>query len=109
MIQSRTTFADPHFREVTPVYRVDFWEATPGGAWGLEAVVLTGASDVDEVMHWVEDHRHGRRVELFVEIDGGPAVSEVVPRRYGLIRLKGEDPNDGVAVPLGTFIPAEGV
>jgi hypothetical protein len=71
----------------------------------LEAFVLTGASDVTEVLSWVEHRRAGRRVELFVEIDGGPAMSPDVPRQSGLIRISGADPNDGIAVPLGAFVP----
>lgn len=107
MIESLTTFADPHFREVTPVYRVNFWASAPHGAWGLESVVLVGASDVREVLDWIDDRRHGREVELFVEIDGGPAVPDDVPRKYGLIRILGDDPTDGITAQFGTLVPTE--
>lgn len=109
MITSHTTFADPPFLEVAPVYRVNFWGCAPGGAWGLDAFVLTGASDVADVMSWVEPRRHGRKVELFVEVNADPAVLMDVQRRSGLIRILGEDPDEGVTVPLGTFVPEEGL
>lgn len=105
MISSGTSFADPLFLEATPAYRVNFWEGGPSGGWNLDAFVLSGASDVAEVLKWVEQRRQGRTVELFVEVNADPAVSMDARRRSGLIRILGEDPNEGVTVSFGVFAP----
>lgn len=107
MIESSTTFADPRFVEFAPVYRVNFWAPAPGGGWGLEAVVLRGASSVSEVLDWVADLRGARKVEVFVEVDSEHTTGSDVPRRSGLIRILGENPDEGVTVALGSFIPRE--
>jgi len=106
MFVSPTTFADPgFFSQSQPVYRINFWERhTKNGAWNLDAYVLTGAVDVNEVLRWVETHQGPRRVEVFVEVDGGPPDSPDTPRNFGLIRIAGEDPNNGASIPLGTFV-----
>lgn len=106
MIASPTTFADPRWLDSSPVYRVNFWALTSGGAWGLEAFVLFDVTDVTEVVAWVEHHRHARKVEVFVEVEGGPKNSEEEPRTFGLIRILGDNPNGGVVVPMGTFVHA---
>ena len=109
MITSHTTWADPLFLEDAPVYPVNFWGRSPGDGLAMEAFVLVGASDVAEVMSWVKHQRHGRKVELFVEVNADPAVSMDVQRRSGLVRILGEEPDKGVTVPLGTFVPEDGL
>jgi hypothetical protein len=109
MISSRTTFADPLFLEVTPVYRVNFWELGPSDGWNLDAFRLIGASDVAEVMSWVEQCRRGRNIELFVEVHTDPATSMDIQRRSGLVRILGEDPDEGITVPFGNFVPEGGL
>ncbi|MCI2266672.1 hypothetical protein [Sediminivirga luteola] len=37
------------------------------GAWALDVIVLIGASDVIEVLAWVETNRAGRRAGVFAE------------------------------------------
>ena len=69
----------------SPTYRVNFW--TPSGeVWALRAYVITGATDVTEVLQWVKENSGGQQVEVFAEMDTEP-VESGVPRRAGLIRL----------------------
>lgn len=107
MIASPTTFADPRSMVAAPAYRVNFWAPLSGGAWSLDAFVLFEVADVTEVMAWVEQHRDARKVEVFVEVEGGPETPKAEPRRSGLIRILGDDPNKGVSVPMGTFVHEE--
>lgn len=91
-----TTFID------STTYRVNFWKPS-GQVWELQAYVLTQASAVTEVLEWVEENRHGRRVEVFAEMKAEP-VTPGVPRTAGLVRLIGENPNAGKSVRFGSFV-----
>lgn len=72
----------------------------------LEAFVVTDAADVTEVVRWAEESSDGRRVEIFAEMDHEP-VRRGVPRRAGLVRLMGSNPNEGVSVEIGRFVKIE--
>lgn len=86
----------------SPNYRINFW--TPSGeVWALRAFVITGATDVTEVLQWVEENKDGQHVEVFAEMDTMP-VQPGVPRQSGLIRLLGSNPNAGVSSRIGTFV-----
>lgn len=87
-------------------YRVNFWESTAGSdAWALDAFVLTEARDVRDAIEWIERHAHGRRFELFVELDAEPVGAPELPRKTPLVRIIGEDPNDGRSRTIGQFVP----
>tara|TARA_R110002124_G_C8819951_1_gene503865 strand:- start:27 stop:347 length:321 start_codon:yes stop_codon:yes gene_type:complete len=79
-----------------PVYRVNFWEKPISAAfgWNLDAWVVFGAADLDEVSQWVEDHAKGRRYELFVEAVSQTYSGLETPRTASLVRLAGVNPND---------------
>ncbi|QQB16062.1 hypothetical protein I6H47_08285 [Brevibacterium casei] len=79
----------------SPTYRVNFWERSGTEAWNLEAFVLADARDLHEVLDWISNNERGRRVELFVELEGEPFTSLDTPRKTDLIRLSGSDANDG--------------
>lgn len=99
-----TVHAEPRDLLEEPRYRVNFWQMTPGGAWALDAFVLTGASDITEVLRWVEDHVRDRRFEVFAEIDDEVVGSFERPRRTGLIQLAGSNPNESVTAQMGVFV-----
>lgn len=85
-----------------PAYRVNFW--TPSGeVWALRAFVITGATDVTEVLQWVEENKDGQHVEVFAEMDTEP-VEPGVPRQAGFVRLLGNNPNPGKSSHIGTFV-----
>ncbi|MCI2265606.1 hypothetical protein [Sediminivirga luteola] len=73
---------------------MNFWEHDAYGSWALDAFVLTGAADVNEVLEWVEANRAGRRVEVFVEADDEPVKPFGEPRTSELLRLLGSNPNE---------------
>ncbi|QYH35843.1 hypothetical protein FFT87_07695 [Salinibacterium sp. M195] len=79
-----------------PVYRVNFWAKPLSAAfgWNLDAWVVFGAADLDEVSQWVEDHAKGRRYELFVETVSQTYSGFEKPRTASLVRLAGANPND---------------
>lgn len=91
--------------EGSPTYRVNFWESYGKESWNLQAFVLSGARDLEEVLDWISRNKNGRRVELFVELEDEPFASFSTPRKSDLIRLCESDPNEGdsafgfVAVP----------
>lgn len=86
----------------SPSYRVNFW--TPSDeVWTLRAFVIIGATDITEVLQWVEENRDGRQVEVFAEMDT-ETVEPDVPRQAGLVRLLGNNPNAGVSSHIGTFV-----
>lgn len=101
-----TVHAEPRELLGSPIYRVHFWQQpAPGYSWPLEAYVLTEAEGVTEVLNWVEEHARGRQVEVFAEMDEEPVGSFTTPRRTGLLRLLGSNPNaeGGVTVEIGRF------
>jgi hypothetical protein len=105
MIVSATTHAEPRLLETDITYRVDFWHPSDRN-WNLDAYVVTDAADAREVLTWiVENLTEGCTFELYVEVDAPPVDSAVAPRRSGLIRIAGENPNLGVTVPMGEFVP----
>lgn len=90
-----TVHAEPRYLADHPNYRVNFWERPrPGQAWNLEAFALTKVSSVAEVLKWVDEHVDGRRFEVFAETDDESHRSFDSPRRSGLLRLLGSNPND---------------
>lgn len=99
-----TDYAEPRAWVYSPCYRVNFWQQShPGDAWGLDAYALIDVEDVSEVLRWVDKHAEGRHFELFVEMDYEPEGSFGTPRKTGLIRLLGSNPNPGVTVEIGRF------
>lgn len=102
-----TVHAEPRESVNLPVYRVNFWQQPPPGAgWSLDAYVLTEVDDINEVLLWVDEHAHGRRVEVFAEMDEEPVGSFETPRKAGLVRLLGTNPNEeeGVTIEFGSFV-----
>lgn len=98
-----TVHAEPRKSVDVPTYRVNFWQRpAPGWAWSLDAYALTDAADISEVLQWVGEHAHGRRFEVFAEMDEESAGSFQTPRKSGLVRLLGSNPNaeDSVTVRL---------
>ncbi len=53
-------------RELGAVYRVCFWSA---GRTVCDEFELTGAADVNEVLHWIDQHASGRDVEAMLVVD----------------------------------------
>lgn len=101
-----TVHAEPEGYQDCPTYRVNFWQRRPGRvAFSLEAFVVSGASDVNQVKEWIRTHAAGRSYELFVEVGGGAPGDFQTPRTGALIRLEGEDPNLGEMTEIGRFIP----
>ncbi|GAA1121623.1 hypothetical protein [Citricoccus alkalitolerans] len=89
-----TVHAEPRESVDSPLYRVNFWQKPARGrAWSLDAYALTDAKDVAEVLRWVDEHAHGRRVEVFAEMNDEPEGSFQTPRKTGLVRLLGSNPN----------------
>lgn len=89
----------------SPTYRVNFWESSGRESWNLEAFVLSGARDLQEVLNWIESNENGRRVELFVELDDEPFTSFGTPRKSDLVRLQGIDPNEDEAKSAFVVVP----
>ena len=54
-------------REERAVYRVYFWSA---GRTMSHEFELTGATDVHEVLRWIDANADGREVELLVAVHG---------------------------------------
>jgi hypothetical protein len=78
----------------SPTYRVNFWERpSPEQGWNLDAFALTDVENVTEALRWVDEHARGRRFEIFVEMDDEQEASFHTPRKTGLIRLSGSNPN----------------
>jgi hypothetical protein len=99
-----TVHAEPRDSVELPWFRVNFWEQPSAEwAWTLEAHILTDAHDISEVLHWVEEHARGRRVEVFAEVDREPEPKYASPRTTALVRLLGIDPNSGTAVEFTHF------
>lgn len=106
MRASETVHAEPRDVLDSPSYRVNFWQqASPPRGWALDAYVLSDVEDLAEVQQWIEENAHGRRFELFVEVDNEPPGPFTSPRKSRLVRLLGSNPNAGVSVPIGSFIP----
>lgn len=97
-----TVHAEPRDSVDKPAYRVNFWQQS-GGSWNLDAYALTEVEDVAEVLRWVDENATGRRFEVFAEVDDEPVGSFHNPRRSGLIRLLGANPNVGQTVEIGRF------
>lgn len=94
MYEIPTVHDEPRKSVDWPVYRVNFWQKPASGrAWSLDAYALTDADDITEVLRWVDEHACGRRVEVFAEMDDEPEGSFPIPRKTGLVRLLGRNPN----------------
>ncbi|MGX5359130.1 hypothetical protein [Kocuria sp. KH4] len=101
-----TIHAEPKSFVDSPIYRVNFWQQpVPEGAWMLDAYILVDVKDINEVIFWVGEHSQGRRFEIFAEVEEWPVGRFGVPRKTGLLRLLGNDPNEegGVTVKFGEF------
>jgi hypothetical protein len=99
-----TVHAEPRDSVDSPAYRVNFWQrSSPEQAWSLDAYALAEVEDITEVLQWVGQHAAGRRFEVFVEMDREPTRSFQSPRKAGLIRLLGSNPNAGETVEIGRF------
>jgi hypothetical protein len=55
------------------------------------------------VIRWVDEHANGRLFELFVETGFEPEEPFGVPRKTGLVRLLGSNPNASESVEIGRF------
>lgn len=100
-----TVHAEPRNSVDSPNYRVNFWQRpSPGFAWSLDAYALTEVEDVAEVLRWVDEHARGRRFELFAELDDEPEGPFERPRKAGLVRLLGSNPNAGETIEIGHFV-----
>lgn len=107
MHASETLHAENHEFIDSPLYRVNFWEqASPPRGWMLDAFVLSDVEDLTQVQQWIEENARGRRFELFVEMQHEPVGPFESPRKSGLIRLLGSNPNAGETVHVASFIPA---
>ena len=103
---SATVHAEPRDLLDSPNYRVNFWEqATPLRGWALDAYVLSEVKDITEVHQWIEENAHGRRLELFVEIDDEQLGPFTRPRKSRLVRLLGSNPNVGSSEQVELFTP----
>ncbi|WP_232331589.1 hypothetical protein [Agromyces laixinhei] len=100
-----TVHAEPRDSVESPGFRVNFWQRpSPETAWSLDAYVLSGAQDVDEVLRWVDEHAQGRRFEVFAEMEVEQVKAFAEPRTTPLLRLLGEDPNAGESAEIGRFV-----
>ena len=95
-----TVHAEPSALIEDPNYRVNFWSPS-GDTWSLDAWVLIGARDVNEVLQWVEKQAKGRQAEVFVEMAEDPARKFQTPRTSGLIRVYGTNPIAGITMEFG--------
>jgi hypothetical protein len=98
-----TVHAEPRASVNSPSYRVNFWQES-GQAWSLDAYALLEVEDINEVLHWVEEHASGRRFEVFAETDLEPEEAFQDPRKTGLVRLLGSNPNAVVLAEIGRFV-----
>lgn len=106
MQASETVHAENHDFVDSPFYRVNFWEqASPPRGWMLDAFVLSDVEDLTQVHQWIEENARGRRFELFVEMQHEPVQPFASPRKSGLIRLLGSNPNAGEPVYISAFAP----
>jgi hypothetical protein len=97
-----TVHAEPHGSIDSPNYRVNFWQPSPRRtSWNLDAFVLTDVENLTDALRWVNEHAHGRRFELFVEIDEVAATPFETPRAAELVRLLGSNPNAGKSEVIG--------
>lgn len=108
VITFETDYAEPRDMIETPRFRVNFWDRplTEGG-WSLDAHVLSDVGDVGdvtEVLRWVEERAHGRRFEVFAEIDDESARDFGTPRKTALVRLLGSNPNAGELTEIARFV-----
>jgi len=89
-----TGHAEPSEYIESPIYRVNFWERPqPGFAFNLDAFVLSGAADVEEVLSWIAENARDRMYELLVEVDSEKIEPGLQIRSAALIHLSGADPN----------------
>lgn len=94
-----TDHAEPRDVVELPCYRVNFWvQPHPGHAWNLDANVLIDVGDIAEVLRWVDGHANGRPFEVFAEMQDEPERAFGTPRKTGLVRLLGSNPNAGGTV-----------
>lgn len=99
-----TVHAEPRDCAESPCYRINFWvQPLPGYGWNLDAYALTDVEDVSEVLRWVDEHANGRLFEVFAETDFEPEGSFETPRKTGLVRLLGSNPNAGESFEMGHF------
>lgn len=89
----------PWVREA-PNYRVNFWQKM-GESWGLDAHVLTGVENVEQVLRWAEGRRDGREVEIFVGTELEPIGPVRQERKSALVRVFGTNPNAGKTSVVG--------
>ena len=102
---SETVHAENRCTLDSPFYRVNFWEqASPPRGWMLDAYMLSEVDGVTEVYQWIEEKAHGRRFELFVEMQEEPLGPFASPRKSDLIRLAGSNPNAEEAVHITTLL-----
>ena len=100
----QTDHAEPHDSVDSPCYRVNFWmQLRRGYSWALDAYALVEVQDVSEALRWVDEHANGRLFELFAETDFEPEAPFGIPRKTGLVRLLGSNPNAGETVEIGRF------
>jgi hypothetical protein len=99
-----TDHAEPRDSVDAPCYRVNFWvQPRPGYSWALDAYALVEVQDVSEALRWVDEHANGRLFELFAETDFEPEAPFGTPRKTGLVRLLGSNPNAGETVEIARF------
>ena len=99
-----TVHAEPRDSTDSPCYRVNFWQAGPPGySWNLDAYALADVADVAEVLRWVDENSNGRPYEVFAEIGDEPEGTFQTPRKAGLVRLLGTNPNEGETVEVARF------
>jgi hypothetical protein len=81
---------------------VNFWQQSPlRTSWNLDAFVLTDLKNVSDALRWVDEHAHGRRFEMFVEIGQTATTPFETPRTSKLVRLLGSNPNAGEPEGIG--------
>lgn len=99
-----TDHAEARYCEDSPCYRVNFWvQPHPGYAWNLDAHALLEVKDVYEALRWVDEHADGRLFELFAETELELEGAFGTPRKTGLVRLLGSNPNAGETVEIRLF------
>ena len=72
---------DQNWEDVSPRYRVYFFEGTAS-----DEFEITGAPDVGAVLRWADADEAGRPYVLYARVDDGDDL--------GLLRLAGFDPTD---------------
>lgn len=91
---NETVHAENRYSTDSPLFRVNFWERHGSDGWNLQAFVLSDAANVIEAIDWINEHKGGRTVELFAEVDDEPIHAFGVPRSADLVRLLGSNPNE---------------